>query len=77
MNAEQQPHHQITGEPMKFLTLANCPDVVEAELFLPINKNHRLANVVSGDEVEAKAKLFENGRGFSLCVTRARKPCQH
>jgi len=30
---EQRTHHQITGEPMKFLTLADWTGVVETELF--------------------------------------------
>jgi hypothetical protein len=30
---EQRTHHQITGEPMKFLTLADWAGMVETELF--------------------------------------------
>jgi hypothetical protein len=30
---EQRTHHQITGEPMKFLTLADWTGTVEIELF--------------------------------------------
>jgi DNA polymerase III alpha subunit len=30
---EQRTHHQITGEPMKFLTLADWTGMVETELF--------------------------------------------
>jgi hypothetical protein len=32
---EQRLHHQVTGEPMKFLTLADWTGVVEPELFAP------------------------------------------
>jgi hypothetical protein len=30
---KQRTHHQITGEPMKFLTLADWTGMVETELF--------------------------------------------
>jgi len=32
---EQRTHHQITGEPMKFLTLCDWTGMVETELFAP------------------------------------------
>ena len=32
---EQRTHRQITGEPMKFLTLADWIVIVETELFAP------------------------------------------
>jgi hypothetical protein len=32
---DQRTHHQITGEPMKFLTLADWTGTVETELFAP------------------------------------------
>ena len=72
---EQRTHHQITGEPMKFLTLADWTGMVETELFAATYKSHGLATVrYPVLEVEARVEPFENGRGFSLRVLRAGKP---
>jgi len=72
---EQRTHHQITGEPMKFLTLADWTGMVETELFAQTYKNYGLATVrYPVLEVEATVEPFENGRGFSLRVLRAGKP---
>ena len=72
---EQRTHHQITGEPMKFLTLADWTGIVETELFAQTYKNYGLATVrYPVLEVEAKVEPFENGRGFTLRVLRAGKP---
>jgi DNA polymerase III alpha subunit len=72
---EQRTHHQITGEPMKFLTLADWTGMVETELFAQTYKNYGLATVrYLVLEVEAKVEPFENGRGFSLRVLRAGRP---
>ena len=72
---EQRTHHQITGEPMKFLTLADWTGMVETELFAQTCKNYGLATVrYPVLEVEATVEPFENGRGFSLRVLRAGKP---
>lgn len=72
---EQRTHHQITGEPMKFLTLADRTGIVETELFAQTYRNYGLATVrYPVLEVEAKVEAFENGRGFSLRVLRAGKP---
>jgi len=72
---EQRTHHQITGEPMKFLTLADWTGMVETELFAQTYKNYALATVQYPVlEVEAIVEPFENCRGFSLCVLRAGKP---
>ena len=38
---EQRTHHQVTGEPMKFLTLADWTGIVETELFAQTYKNWR------------------------------------
>jgi DNA polymerase III alpha subunit len=43
---EQRTHHQITGEPMKFLTLAGRTEMVETELFARTYRNYGLATVV-------------------------------
>lgn len=72
---EQRTHHQITGEPMKFLSLADWTGIVETELFAQTYKNYALATIrYPVLEVEAKVELFENGKGFSLRVFRAGKP---
>jgi DNA polymerase III alpha subunit len=72
---EQRTHHQITGEPMKFLTLADWTGMVETELFAQTYKNYGLATVrYPVLEVTATVEPFENGRGFSLRVLRANEP---
>ena len=72
---EQRTHHQITGEPMKFLSLADWTGIVETELFAQTYKSYGLATVrYPVLEVEAKVEPFENGRGFSLRVLRAGQP---
>ena len=72
---EQRTHHQITGEPMKFLTLADWTGIVETELFARTYRNYGLATVrYPVLEITAKVEPFENNRGFSLRVLRAGKP---
>jgi len=72
---EQRTHHQITGEPMKFLSLADWTGIVETELFAATYKNYALATIrYPVLEVEARVEPFENGKGFSLRVLRAGKP---
>jgi DNA-directed DNA polymerase III PolC len=72
---EQRTHHQITGEPMKFLTLADWTGMVETELFTQTYRNYGLATVrYPVLEITATVEPFENGRGFSLRVLRAGKP---
>ena len=72
---EQRTHHQITGEPMKFLTLADWTGMVETELFAQTYKSYGLATVrYPVLEVTATVEPFENGRGFSLRVLRAGEP---
>lgn len=74
---EQRTHHQITGEPMKFLTLADWTGMVETELFAQTYKSYGLATVrYPVLEVTATVEPFENGRGFSLRVLRAGRPRQ-
>jgi DNA polymerase III alpha subunit len=68
-------HHQITGEPMKFLTLADWTGIVETELFAQTYKTYGLATVrYPVLEIEAHLEPFENGRGFSLRALAARNP---
>jgi DNA-directed DNA polymerase III PolC len=72
---EQRTHHQVTGEPMKFLSLADWTGIVETELFAPTYRSYGLATVrYPVLEIEARVEPFENGRGFSLRAMRASKP---
>jgi DNA polymerase III alpha subunit len=71
---EQRVHHQVTGEPMKFLTLRDRTGMVETELFAQTYKTYGLATVrYPVLEVAASVEPFDNGRGFSLRVLRAGK----
>jgi len=72
---EQRVHHQVTGEPMKFLTLADWTGMVETELFAETYRSYGLATVrYPVLEIAATVEPFENGRGFSLRALRAGKP---
>jgi len=72
---EQRLFHQVTGEPMKFLTIADRTGIVETELFARTYKSYGLNTVrYRVLEVTAKVEPFENGRGHSLRVLRAGKP---
>ena len=71
----QRSHHQITGEPMKFLSLADWTGIVQTELFASTYRSYGLATIrYPVLEVEARVEPFENGRGFSLRVLRASEP---
>ncbi len=72
---EQRTHHQITGESMKFLSLADRTGIVETELFAKTYRSYGLATVrYPVLEITATVEPFNNGRGFTLCVLRAGKP---
>ena len=72
---EQRTHHQVTGEAMKFLSLADWTGIVETELFAPTYKTYGLATVrYPVLEIEARVEPFENDRGYSLSALRAGKP---
>jgi DNA-directed DNA polymerase III PolC len=72
---EQRIHHQITGEPMKFLSLADWTGIIETELFAETYKSYGLATVrYPVLEIEARVEPFENGRGFTLRALAARRP---
>src|SRR5438105_5446932 len=75
---EQRTHHLVTGEPMKFLSLAACTGMAETELFAQWYKGYGLATVrYPFFEVEARIERFDNGRGCGLLqmlpLTRARR----
>jgi DNA polymerase III alpha subunit len=72
---EQRTHHQITGEPMKFLTLADWTGMVETELFAQTYRSYGLATVrYPVLEITARVEAFENRLGYSLRALRAGKP---
>ena len=72
---EQRIHNQVTGEPMKFLSLADWTGIVETELFSKPYRTYGLATVrYPLLEIEARVEPFENGRGFTLRAIAARKP---
>jgi DNA polymerase III alpha subunit/nucleotidyltransferase/DNA polymerase involved in DNA repair len=72
---EQRIHHQITGEPMKFLSLADWTGITETELFAQTYKSYGLATVRHPVlELEARVEPFDNGCGFSLRALAARAP---
>jgi DNA polymerase III alpha subunit len=72
---EDRVHHQTTGEPMKFLTLADWTGMIETELFAQTYKTYGLATVrYPVLEVTGRVEPFENGRGHTLRVLHAGKP---
>ena len=72
---EDRVHEQVTGEPMKFITLADWTGMIETELFAKTYRNYGLATVrYPVLEITATVVPYENGRGYSLRVHRAGKP---
>ena len=72
---EDRVHQQVTGEMMKFLTIADWTGIVETELFAESYRSYGLATVrYPVLEVTARVEPFENGNGFSLRVLRAGAP---
>jgi DNA-directed DNA polymerase III PolC len=72
---EDRVHHQTTGEPMKFLTLADWTGMLETELFAKTYRRDGLATVrYPVLEVSGVVEPFENGRGHTLHVHRAGPP---
>lgn len=72
---EQRLHHQITGEPMKFLTIADWTGIIETELFAQTYKTYGLATVrYPVLQITGVVEPFENKRGYTLRVLSASKP---
>jgi len=72
---EQRLFHQVTGEPMKFITIADRTGIAETELFAKTYKSCGLNTVrYRVLEITATVEPFENGRGHTLRVLRAGKP---
>jgi DNA-directed DNA polymerase III PolC len=72
---EQRLFHQVTGEPMKFITIADRTGIVETELFAQTYRSYGLNTIrYRVLEINAKVECFENGQGYTLHVLRAGKP---
>ncbi len=72
---EQRTHHQVTGETMKFMTIADHTGMAETELFASTYRTYALATVRHPVlEIEATVEPFENGHGFSLRIHRCGAP---
>jgi DNA polymerase III alpha subunit/nucleotidyltransferase/DNA polymerase involved in DNA repair len=72
---EQRLFHQATGEPMKFITIADRTGIIETELFAKTYQSYGLNTVrYRVLEITATVEPFENGRGHTLRVIRAEKP---
>ncbi|HEV2208367.1 MAG TPA: DNA polymerase IV [Verrucomicrobiae bacterium] len=72
---EQRLFHQVTGEPMKFITIADRTGIIETELFAQTYRSYGLNTIrYRVLEINAKVECFENGRGYTLRVLRAGKP---
>jgi DNA polymerase III alpha subunit len=72
---EQRLFHQVTGEPMKFLTIADWTGIVETELFARTYQSYGLNTIrYRVLEITATVEPYENNRGHTLRVLRAGKP---
>jgi DNA polymerase III alpha subunit len=72
---EDRIHQQVTGELMKFLTLADWTGIVETELFADTYRSYGLATVrYPVLEITARVESYDNSNGFNLRVLRAGKP---
>ena len=72
---EQRLFHQVTGEPMKFITIADPTGIVETELFARTYRSYGMNTVrYRVLEVTATVEAFPNQRGFTLRVLHAGKP---
>ena len=74
---EDRLHQQVTGELMKFMTIADWTGIVETDMFAETYRSYGLATVrYPVLEVTARVEPFENRNGFSLRILRAGKPRQ-
>jgi DNA polymerase III alpha subunit len=72
---EQRLFHQATGEPMKFLTIADWTGIIETELFARTYQSYGLSTIrYRVLEITAIVEPYENNRGHTLRVLRAGKP---
>jgi DNA polymerase III alpha subunit len=72
---EQRTHNEVTGETMKFITIADWTGLVETELFSAAYRIYGLETVRNEVlEITATVEAFDNGKGFSLRVLKAGSP---
>jgi DNA polymerase III alpha subunit len=72
---EQRIAHQVTGEPMKFMTIADRTGMVETELFAKGYRRYGLATVrYPVLEISATVERYDNGRGHTLRIHHAGPP---
>ena len=72
---QERLYSQVTGDPMKFLTICDYTGMVECELFAETYARFGIATVrYAVLEVTAIVVPFDNQRGFSLQVQQAGKP---
>jgi len=72
---ESRIHRQATGEPMKFLSLADRSGILEVELFADAYRKHGAATVrYPAIEIEGAVQPFESGRGTTLRAERVSTP---
>ncbi len=72
---QDRTHCQVTGELMKFMTIADRTGMVETDLFADTYRAYGLATVrYPVLEITARVEPYENGNGYSLRVLRAGKP---
>jgi DNA polymerase III alpha subunit len=72
---EQRLFHQVTGEPMKFLTIADWTGIIETELFARTYQSYGLNTIrYRVLEITGTVEPYENNRGHTLRVLRAGKP---
>jgi len=72
---EQRTYHQIAGEPMKFLTLADWTGMVKMELFRQTYKSYALATVrYPVLAITATVEPFDKGRELFVASIAAGKP---
>ncbi|MFT5495844.1 MAG: DNA-directed DNA polymerase III PolC [Kiritimatiellia bacterium] len=71
----QRTANQVTGELMKFMTIADYSGMIETELFAKGYKKYGLETVrYPVLEVTASVEPFDNGRGYTLRIHRVAKP---
>jgi DNA polymerase-3 subunit alpha/error-prone DNA polymerase len=74
---EDRTAQQVTGELMKFMTLADHSGMVETELFAKGYKRYGLETVrYPVLEVLATVEPFENAKGYTLRIHKVSKPRQ-
>jgi DNA polymerase III alpha subunit len=72
---EQRLFHQVTGEPMKFITITDWTGIIETELFARTYRSYGLNTIrYKVLEITATVEPFENNRGYTLRVLQAGKP---